>query len=83
MQSYSLILVEVADKNRIPAIKAIRELPGLSNLRVAKDKMDATPSSVLDSDSLIYIHEVAEKFLALGATTTIRHNQKTKEGNTR
>ena len=83
MQSYSLILIDVEDKNRIPVIKAIRELPGLSNLRLAKSKMDTTPSSVLDSDSLIYIHEVAEKFSALGATTTTRHNQNIRKGNTR
>ena len=51
MQSYSLILVEVADKNRIPVIKAIRELPGLSNLRLAKNKMDATPSGIQNPQS--------------------------------
>jgi large subunit ribosomal protein L7/L12 len=67
---FNVILTNVG-QNKIPVIKAIREITGLG-LKESKDLVDGAPKTVKESVPKDQAEEIKKKLIELGATVEIK-----------
>ena len=72
-KAFSLVL-ESAGTKRIPLIKALKALPRIHGLTMAKNTLEAAPLSVFDSDLITEIEAVGRTLSELGAEVRVRRN---------